>query len=286
MLSTLNFGNVTAILAREIAGVPTRVVVSERNALTQRSAELRTKRKRRAIPQLVRNYYPLADVVSAVSSGVAEDLARVLGRPAHEIAVTYNPVVGSELKAQAAIPTDHPWFEEGAPPVVLAAGALKPKKDFETLIRSFALLRNKREVRLMILGEGPQRQKLEGLVREFGLGKDVELSGFASNPFSHMARASAFVLSSRFEGLPGVLIQALACGCPVVSTDCPSGPREILMDGKLGPLVPIGSIKSLSLAIDAVLDHPIAAHKLRERAEFFSEERSAERYLASMEPPG
>ena len=278
LLSALNYPNLTAILAREIAAVPTRLVVSERNTLSQTASRL-TRRRRRALPELVSVYYPLADAIAAVSQGVAEDLARILDVPVETIAVTYSPVVSPELAKRAAEPVCHPWFTDAGPPVFLGAGKLHPQKDFPTLMRAFARVRAEREVRLVILGEGGERRALEALAKKLGLEKDVDLPGFVENPFAYMARASVFVLSSTFEGLPGVLIQAMACGCPVVSTDCPSGPSEILLGGEYGPLAPVSNPEALAEAMLTVLDSPVAADRLRERANFFSFERSSQRYL-------
>jgi glycosyltransferase involved in cell wall biosynthesis len=183
-----------------------------------------------------------------------------------------------------AQPIDHPWFAEGAPPVILGVGKLKPQKDFATLLRAFATLRAGRAARLVILGEGEQRGELEALAQNLGIAADVALPGFVDNPFPYMARASLFVLSSRFEGLPGVLIQALACGCPAVSTDCPSGPAEILEGGRYGPLVPVGDAEGLARAMAETLAAPLSPDILRERAAFFSTERAACNTLAVLRP--
>jgi glycosyltransferase involved in cell wall biosynthesis len=285
LFSALSYPNLTAILAREIAGVPTRVVISERNTLSLKIKEAGAKRKWRALAALVPACYPMADVISAVSSGVATDLAKFIGVSEDRVEVTYNPVVTSELKEKAKEPLDHPWLQGDGPPVILGIGALRPQKDFESLIRAFSQLRVKREARLIILGEGPLRPDLEALVGELHLESDVGLVGFVPNPFAYLARASVFALSSRYEGLPGALVQAMACGCPVVSTDCASGPREILMEGELGALVPMGSSDALALAILGTLEHPVASQRLRERAEFFSVANSTERYLALLRPP-
>jgi glycosyltransferase involved in cell wall biosynthesis len=191
-----------------------------------------------------------------VSEGVKDDLARAGRLSLEQIRVVPNPVVTSELFEMAAVPIDHPWFVEGAPPVILGIGRLTTQKDFGTLIRAFAEVRGQREARLMILGEGSERPALERLARELGVRDDVVLPGFVDNPFAFLKRAALFVLSSTYEGLPGVLIQALACGTPVVSTDCDSGPREILDGGRLGILVPVGDLDALANGIREALDHP------------------------------
>jgi glycosyltransferase involved in cell wall biosynthesis len=161
----------------------------------------------------------------------------------------YNPVITPDVRKRACAPLDHPWFAPDQPPVILAVGRLTKQKDFPTLIRSFAQVRQNVPARLLILGEGVDRDELEALVRQLGLQDDVSLPGFVDNPYAYMHRAGLFVLSSRWEGLPTVLIEALYCGRPVIATDCPSGPREILANGRFGALVPVGDVEALSRAI-------------------------------------
>jgi glycosyltransferase involved in cell wall biosynthesis len=157
------------------------------------------------------------------------------------------------------------------------------QKDFPTLLKAFARVRAVREARLVILGEGKKRIELETLAQELGVAAEVDLPGWVDNPFAWMARAAVFVLSSAYEGLPGVLIQALACGCPVVSTDCPSGPAEILAGGTYGPLVPVGDDQALANAIFAVLSAPPDRDRLRARAAMFSMDRAVDQYLRHLE---
>ena len=193
--------------------------------------------------------YPKADFVVGVSQGVIDDLKRVLRFDSKKVQVIYNPIVDEELLRKTDEPLDHPWFRPGKPPVILGVGRLAKEKDFPTLIRAFALVRKERPARLMILGEGEERPNLEALVRELGLEEDVALPGFVDNLYKYMKRAAVFVLSSLWEGLPTVLIKAMALGTPVVATDCPSGPAEILEGGKWGCLVPPGDPKDLAKAI-------------------------------------
>src|SRR5262245_44627700 len=284
MLSALNFSNLAALWARRLSGVPTRLVVSERNTLSVRALRS-SERSLRALPGMIRRFYPWADAVTAVSDGVADDLARITGIPRAEIATTWNPVVSPAIAEAAARPLDHPFFRPGEPPVVLGAGKLRPQKDFGTLLDAFAKVRAARPARLVILGEGPQAGSLRVRARRLGISADVSLEGFVSNPFAYMARAGVFALSSAWEGLPAVLIQAMACGCPVASTECPSGPAEILEKGALGPLVPVGASAALAAAILRLLDAPTDRDLLRRRAGDFSVDRVAERYLAALLPP-
>jgi len=278
VLSAANHVNDAALWARRLARSRTRVVVRASNYLRPSAAQALggTTVFR---PQLAGCFYSWADAVVAVSDGVADDVAHVTGVPRERITTIYNPVVTPELYEKARASLDHPWFGPGNPPVILGVGRLEPQKDFPTLLKAFARVRAVRKARLMILGEGSQRQRLETLARELGVAADVALPGFAPNPFPYMAQASLLVLSSAWEGLPGVLIEAMACGCPVVSTDCPSGPAEILECGAYGPLVPVGDDAALAKAMLSVLEMPPDPERLRERAALFSVERATDQYL-------
>ncbi|HLV12976.1 MAG TPA: glycosyltransferase [Trueperaceae bacterium] len=254
MLTTLAHTSFVAVLARAAAGVRVPTVVREAN--TPQAAypgwvSGRTLLAHRLAPLTYRG----ADGVIAVSDGVKDALVTVLGVPEGKVATLYNPVVAPELKRLAREDPCHPWFAAGEPPVVLGVGSLTPRKDFATLVRAFARL-ERPDARLVILGEGEERAALQALVAELGLTGRVDLPGFAQNPFAFMSRAAVFVLSSTLEGLPGALVQALACGCPAVATDCPSGPREVLRDGAVGPLVPVGDVDAMAAAIARVLDDP------------------------------
>jgi glycosyltransferase involved in cell wall biosynthesis len=209
-------------------------------------------------------------------------VVKVTGVPRDRVETIYNPVVTPDLESLARAAVDHPWFAGDGPPILLGAGRFVAQKDFSTLVKAFARVRAVGPARLMILGRSkrPARaRRLRALAEHLGVAADVALPGFAANPFAYMARASAFVLSSRWEGLPGVLIEAMACGCPVVSTDCPSGPREILAGGSYGPLVPVGDAAALAEAILRVLALPPDRARLRTRAAEFSVEQAVDRYL-------
>lgn len=273
--------NLEAVWARRLARAKARVVVSERIAL---SGKVSTSRlwKRRYLPPLIRRTYQMADGIIAVSQGVADDLAAVAEIPRDRIATIYNPVVNPDLLGKAEAPLDHPWFAPGAPPVVLGAGRLHPDKDFPTLLRAFARVLEKRPARLIILGEAKRDARhtaLLELAAELDIAEHIDFPGFVANPYAYMSRAGVFVLSSLWEGLPGVLIEALACGCPAVSTDCPSGPREVLADGRYGPLVAMGDHMAMADAVLATLDDPPERERLRARGAEFSVSQAAERYL-------
>ena len=278
MLSAVNHANVIAVIARAIARVPTRLVVSEHNNLSQsrkRSMDLSGK----VVQALMHWAYAKADAVVAVSKGVADDLAETLGFPRSRIEVVYNPVVTPKLFERAAEPLDHPWLAKGAPPVILGVGRLAPQKDFATLIKAFAQVRKTHSCRLVILGEGELRSDLEALVRQLNVTSDVLLPGFAENPFAWMSKSKVFVLSSAWEGLPTVLIEALTCGATVVSTNCPSGPYEILEGGKWGALVKVGDDAELADEIARAFT-ALEPKATAERGRDFDVQRSVEKYLS------
>jgi glycosyltransferase involved in cell wall biosynthesis len=255
LISSMSHANVVALWAAKLSGGRTPVIVTVHNTMSQ-STPQQGRLLGRVWPRLLRIFYPWARHVVAVSEGAADDLARTAGLSRHRVQVVYNPVLTPGMMARAGEQPNHPWFDSDQPPVVLGVGRLTRQKDFALLIRAFAAVRRHRCARLMILGEGEQRAELEGLVRELGLEQDVALPGFRDNAMAYMAHSRLFVLSSAWEGLPTVLIEALGAGSSVVSTDCPSGPREILQDGRLGTLVPVGDLESLARAITVALDHP------------------------------
>jgi glycosyltransferase involved in cell wall biosynthesis len=193
--------------------------------------------------------YRHAAGVITVSDGAAESLVSCLGVERSRVHVIYNPVITGDLFLKAEVAVGHPWFKAGQPPVILGIGRLTRAKDFATLVASFAHLRAHSPARLMILGEGEERSALETLIRNLGISDDVALPGFVDNPYPYLRQSAVFVLSSAWEGLPTVLIEALALGAPIVSTDCPSGPAEILRNGSYGSLVPVGDVEAMSDAI-------------------------------------
>lgn len=253
LLAAGHFTNEMAILANHLSRVSTRVVVCEQTNLTKEANSASLLESKHWIPLGVRLFHPWADGIVACSHGVAKDLSDITGLPSDRIQVIYNPAFTPDILEKAKQPVEHPWFSPEAPPVVLGVGRLEPQKDFANLIRAFALVRQVRPVHLIILGEGGERQNLSNLVRELGLENDVSMPGFVSNPFSYMARSAVFALSSAWEGLPLVLIEAMVLGTPVVSTNCENGPAELLDNGKYGPLVTVGDSDALASAILQVL---------------------------------
>lgn len=277
VLSFLNYPNAVLLLASRRLRGETRILVSVRNHMSA-AAGANESNWVRSVPRLMCRLFGRADAVVAPSHGVAADVAAITGLAPDRISVIYNPVFRPELAALAEAPVDHPWLAEGNEPVVLGVGKLKIQKDFPTLLRAFALVRKRRPARLIILGEGKGAADLVALAASLGIAGDVDFCGQVQNPFAFYRRAAVFVLSSRWEGLPNALIEAMACGCAVVSTDCPSGPREILEGGRYGALVPVGDAEAMAEAILAVLADPPAPAAATERARLFSLEVAVPRF--------
>lgn len=277
LIGNMGHVNVVASIATELSGIKTKLLLVEQNTLSAFQSKLK---RAKVVELLMKLLYPRADVVAGVSAGVARDLEQHLGLKKETVKVLNNPVVNEDLinKSQASL--DHPWFAADKPPVFLAVGRLNPQKDFPNLLNAFARVRKQQEARLIILGEGEKRQTLEAIIDNLGLADDVLLPGFVKNPYAYMKHASCFVLSSLEEGLPTVLIEAMACGCPVVATDCPSGPEEILARGTYGLLVPIKNSEALGEAMQETLDNPLEQEILIQRANEYSTERAVAAYLS------
>jgi glycosyltransferase involved in cell wall biosynthesis len=252
LMATLEHANVVALIAGLVTGHQTRLVIREANTPSA-SAKKAQGLPAQSVSRLMRWLYPKADGIVAVSEGVAADLSTSLAIPQEKVSVILNPVLTKRVFELAQAPNPHPWFDDDVP-VILSVGRLTTQKDFPTLIRAFAKVRSQRQARLIILGEGKDQTDLETLAQSLGVAKDVHFAGFADNPFAYMARASVYVLSSIYEGLPNALIQAMALGTPAVATDCPSGPKEVLEGGRYGALVPMGNCSEMAAAILKTLE--------------------------------
>ena len=283
LLTTLPNNNIAALWASFLAQSETRIVVREANMLSIEIAHAR-QRFERHLSTLAREWYPHAAGVIAVSDGVAADLAELTALPRARITTVHNPVDIERVTRLGAEPPKDTWADSEGPPLVLAVGRLAPQKDYATLLRAFARIVACRPARLVILGEGTERPALEMLAEDLGIAKSVRLPGLCANPYAYMARAKVLVLSSAWEGFPNVLIEALACGCPVVSTDCPSGPAELLENGRFGRLTPVGDDVALAEAVVQTLSAPPSPARLRERAARFSLDAALDRYLSVMLP--
>ena len=225
-----------------------------------------------------RTLMPHSDHIVAASEGVRHSVSAKAGLPKERITTIYNPVVTPRLAVLSRESPPHPWLAGGGATVILSAGRFTRDKDFSTLIRAFQKLSMVTPARLILLGDGSQRNDLTNLVRRLDLEDRVSMPGWVDNPYAFMARASLFATSSRKEGLQNVLIEALACSCPCVSTDCPSGPAEILEGGRIGRLVPVGDVEALAEAMRLTLENPPPSALLLKRAEYFSAENAVAMY--------
>jgi glycosyltransferase involved in cell wall biosynthesis len=278
LIGVMAHAGAAALLARMLARAPTQVVVSLQN-LPEYILLRSGKPIDRLISLLCVRLFPRAERVVTIACAVADDVARVFGLPRDEIEVIPNPLHLEEIDHSTQGPLDHPWFEPGEPPVLLNVGRLTPQKDHATLLRAFRRLLDERPARLLILGEGEERPALERLARELSLTDSVSLPGFAANPYAYMKRARLYVSSSAWEGLPVVLLEALACGMPIVSTDCPGGPTEVLAKGEYGELVPVGDDARMTAAILRALETPPKPGKQRARALDFKLESVVQAWL-------
>jgi glycosyltransferase involved in cell wall biosynthesis len=272
-----------ALDARDRAGVPVQVLLRVGNPLVNRLhqhtcnplvrwARLRT----------LKRLYARADGYIAVTRGIAEELAEHLAPPGKPIYVLPNPSITDDLFSRARVEPKHPWFAKGEPPVIMGTGGLRRQKDFGTLVRAFAIVRKTLPCRLLILGKGRQRDRLLRLARRLGIADHVQLMGFQENPHTFIARAACFVTSSRWEGAANVLVEAAALGTPIVSTACPSGPSDILGNGRFGVLVPVGDASAMARAIVQVLQKPLLPEVTRQAAEPYTAERSATAYIRAL----
>jgi glycosyltransferase involved in cell wall biosynthesis len=251
LYATIVHANLAAVMASGGLRKQIKVILRESNAPISEKKRTVT---RRISHRLVPRFYPRADAVIAVSTKVRDELLQVAPKLKTKLKVLETPVIPGDFVTQAAEDPMHAWFKEGEPPVILGVGRLHSQKNFPLLINAFAEVRKKLDCRLMILGQGLLKKELQALVDSLGITDHVCFAGFCLNPFSYMSRARVFVLSSNYEGMPNVLIQAMALATPVVATDCPGGNAECLENGALGELVPVGDVAKMAQAIEKSLE--------------------------------
>jgi len=278
LLSANHSANEVAILAKHLSGGTTKVVVSDQTNLSTEAGNKSPFSTRYWAPLALKLLYPGADGRIAPSMGVAQDLVNITGLPIDKFQVIYNPVVNPTIFTKAKEAVEHPWFLPGELPVILAAGRLEKQKDFPTMIRAFAQVKQVKPCRLVIFGVGSEKSQLEALIAELNLENDVALPGFVKNPYAYVTKSAMLALSSAWEGLPTFLIETMALGIPVVSTNCPSGPAEILDNGKYGELVPVNNPQALA---EGMLNILSGEHKSvpSDWLEQFTVEKTAEKYL-------
>lgn len=289
LFSSGNHVHAFATLGHRLARVPgTKLVGRVSNALAatvppKRSGALGHVLKALAV-RLERTQFRAMDSVIAVSHELGGDLAKYAKVSPRAIAVIPNGVDIEAIARKADEPLDHPWFASSAPPVILAIGRLCRQKNFAQTIRAFALLRAEREARLVILGSGSdsQREALQRLAHELGVEQDVWLAGYQPNPFRFLARARLFAMTSRWEGASNVLVEALACGLPVVAADCPTGVREVLEGQPMGRLVPVGDAAATAAAMGELLALPRCPDAARRAVADYTLERCLGRYRTAL----
>jgi glycosyltransferase involved in cell wall biosynthesis len=254
IISFLHYNNEIAILAKYLSREPVKVIVTDHSVLSKTTATA-IKKTRKLIPFIARFLYPFADGIVAVSQAVKADLAKLLKLQENRIQVIYNPIINRSIIQESRSNVDHSWFTVKDRPIILAVGRLAPEKDFPTLIHAFAKLRQTQLARLVILGDGLKESytaSLAQMVNQLGLTDDVLFQGLVKNPYAYMAKSDVLVVSSLWEGLSNVVIEAMALNLPVVATRC-GGPVELLAQGKYGTLVPVGNPLAMAEAIAATL---------------------------------
>jgi glycosyltransferase involved in cell wall biosynthesis len=280
--SVLPHASLIAIWAVQLARVHTPLIISQHNTMSKSLAGAPFIRNK-VIRELARWFFHYADAAICVSQGVAEDFFEITAMPRQKTHVVNNPLIFPGFDQEAYKPISHPWFTFDAPPVILAVGRLTTQKDYPTLLRAFSIVCQKRAAHLLILGDGKERANLVTLVSQLNLTEKVQMPGLLQNPLAYMAQARLLVLSSRWEGFGNVLVEAMACGTPVVSTDCNSGPREILENGRFGRLVPVGDPESLASAILETLETTPDRSLLKLRAQDFTIDKSVRKYIRVFE---
>lgn len=276
VVSNLRSYNVIAVLAKILARSSAKLILVEHISIKE------TFDRTWLLPWLMRLLYPFSDRVITVSRHMKFQLEKAIGLSSSHVEVIYNPVISSNLIEHAKASVNHPWFTPTQPPVILAVGRLESHKDFAMLIKAFAKLRQNQEARLVILGAGNQYRQLSQLIQKLGIEKDAALLGFTQNPYAYMSKASLFALSSRSEGLPTVLIEAMALRLPIVATNCETGPEEILDGGRYGWLVDVGDVNAMAQAMSNVLEgeqKPIDQSWLQQ----FTVKTAAEKYWTLLE---
>jgi glycosyltransferase involved in cell wall biosynthesis len=270
VMATLTSTSMLAVVACKLSGVGSRIVLRQASAFGRRQRRW-----------LIRRVYPYADAFIAQSGSMADDLIRIVGLPSQKVTTIRNPAFRPEIITRAAEPVGHPWFSKREAPVVIGVGRLARAKGFDVLLDAFAKVRALHPCKLVILGEGDAREKLQTQAERLGLKADVWMPGFVDNPFKYVVRSDVFVLSSRLDPCPNVLVEALAVGTPVVSTRCVGGASEILEDGRWGTLVPIGDSEAMAEAIRQNIESPAHTRsELSEYAQTFDYRSVAREYMA------
>ena len=280
VLSTLDAVNIVSLMAKSIAVVKTRFYVRQAIHFSSHTTEMNKYFDKNLMPNLLKTWYPIADKVVSVSKSMEHDFVINSGLENNLVTTIYNPLNLAKIEALSSESVDLPWLNDKKCPTLVAAGRLVEQKDFPTLIKAVRNISENEDIRLIILGAGPEWANLYALIKNLSVEEHVKLLGHQNNPYKYFARADLFVLSSIWEGMPNVLLEALACRCQIVSTNCPSGPNEILQNGKFGNLVPVGNVREMQEAISAAIKSPIDKDILSARANEFALEKIGKQYLS------
>lgn len=275
LFSQMTYANDIHIIAQILSNADTVTISTIHNTLGMQEEP-----KEKLVQWLQRRLAGQSDQFVAVSEGVARSIVEHVGVDREKVSVLHNPIPVDDIQERAGKSVDHSWIESADLDVVLGVGRLERAKNYGSFLRAFERVHAARpDTRAIIVGRGSKRTELENLAAELGIDDAVSFPGFVDN-YGYMAGADVLALSSVHEGLPTVLIEALACGCPVVSTDCPSGPAEILEDGEYGPIVDVDDDEGLATAIQATLDDPLPCDVLVERANDFAPAAVIDQYEA------
>ncbi len=276
LIPHLEHPSVVCLATDRAAGLDTAVIPTHHSAFGA-SADETTKDM--VVRRLVPSLYPRSDRIIAVSEGVAASIVEQTAVSRDDVSVLHNPVELETVRSMAGEPVQHEWIEDEETPVILFVGRHAEQKGLKTWLQAFEKVADRHpSVRAVLAGTGPQRAEIQEFSNTLGIADRVSMPGYVDNPYRYMKKASTFLLTSEYEGLPTVLIEALACGCQVVATDCVSGPREILSDGEHGRLAPVGDSDAIARAVDKSLSDPVPPETLRARANDFSPDAVMDEY--------
>lgn len=270
---------IVSVLSRYFSKSKPRIVIGVRNSI--REFEYKNSRRFNFIKVLSVVFLKAADQIILISSGLSDELLS-LGISQKKIQVIYNGIDSAFIRKRAQEYVDHPWFKDTKVPIVVSVGRLSRQKNFHLLIESVARINENKFVRCIIVGDGDERTSLEEATRMFGINGSVDFVGVTTNPYPFMKNATVFALTSLYEGFGNVLVEAMACGTPVISTDCRSGPGEIIEDGISGILVPEGDPQVFASELERLIDNKELRARMKlnalSRAEEFSEVKMVNEY--------
>ena len=270
LISSLTGTNLFILALRKLSGIKIPLIVIEHSVLKNVKCKI--------IKLMIKRIYPLADKIVCVSEGIQSDLLS-LGIEKNKLVTINNPIDIEYVLRQSILDCPHPWIQNKTTPVVLAVGRLVEAKGFDVLLQAFSQVLKNTSSRLIILGEGPLRERLVDLSKRLEISQHIDFVGYVDNPYSYIKQSDVFVLSSKWEGFVGVLLEAMALGTSVVATNCWASPSEILKNGQIGKLVPANDPSLLAEAIISTLLNPQNRVELMTRASEFKIENIVKKYV-------